>query len=149
MAALNEALQDEYRARALYRAVIDKFGAVHPFINIVEAENRHAEALLSLYAKYAQPAPKDDWPSRVVAPDSLEQACRDGVAAEVENAAMYDRLIAVVSEPDIIAVFNRLHAASQENHLPAFRRCVAREAGGDVRPTGPGGRRHRHRGGQA
>ena len=35
--ALNESLQDEYKARATYRAIIQAFGPVRPFINIVEA----------------------------------------------------------------------------------------------------------------
>lgn len=43
---LNEALLDEYKARDTYRKVIDSFGAVRPFVNIVEAEQRHIEALL-------------------------------------------------------------------------------------------------------
>jgi len=33
--ALTEALQDEYKARATYRKVMDTFGPVKPFIKIV------------------------------------------------------------------------------------------------------------------
>ena len=36
------ALDDEYRAEAIYDAVMQKFGEVRPFINIIEAERRHA-----------------------------------------------------------------------------------------------------------
>jgi hypothetical protein len=36
--ALREVLEDEYRARATYRAVIERFGPVQPFVNILEAE---------------------------------------------------------------------------------------------------------------
>ena len=35
---LEEALLDEYKARDTYRKIIDTFGAVRPFVNIVEAE---------------------------------------------------------------------------------------------------------------
>ncbi len=45
--ALVEALQDEYKARATYRLVISKFGEIRPFINIIESEERHIQALLS------------------------------------------------------------------------------------------------------
>ncbi|MGB7250036.1 MAG: hypothetical protein WBC73_13945, partial [Phormidesmis sp.] len=38
--AMVEAINDEYRARALYGAVLEKFGEVRPFSNIVQAENR-------------------------------------------------------------------------------------------------------------
>ncbi len=34
---LTEALQDEYKSQATYRKVIEKFGPVRPFINVVEA----------------------------------------------------------------------------------------------------------------
>ena len=43
---LIEAIDDEYKARATYRLVIREFGEIRPFINIVEAESRHIEALL-------------------------------------------------------------------------------------------------------
>lgn len=36
------------KARAFYRLVIKMFGPVWPFINVVEAEDRHARALESL-----------------------------------------------------------------------------------------------------
>ncbi len=49
---LIEAINDEYKACATYRLVISTFGEIRPFINIVEAEGRHIEALLPLFAKY-------------------------------------------------------------------------------------------------
>lgn len=41
--ALCEALDDEYKARAIYRAVIGRFGPVLPFANIVHSEQRHLD----------------------------------------------------------------------------------------------------------
>lgn len=38
----------EEQGRAFYRLVIKMFGPVWPFINVVEAEDRHARALESL-----------------------------------------------------------------------------------------------------
>ena len=38
--ALQIALYDEYRARATYSGVVAAFGAVLPFVNIVEAEKQ-------------------------------------------------------------------------------------------------------------
>lgn len=46
IAALEEALLDEYKARATYNKVIEVFGLIRPFSNIVEAEGRHVQALL-------------------------------------------------------------------------------------------------------
>ena len=146
--ALNEALTDEYKARAIYGKVIEAFGAVRPFVNIVEAEQNHIDDLLPLFGRYGIPVPRDDWAQKVQAPASLLEACEAGVKAEVENAAMYDRLLNAAAEyPDVCATFRRLRAASQNRHLPAFQRCVARESspnrGGRGGGFGPGSGRGR------
>ncbi len=124
--ALNAALMDEYKARDTYRKIIERFGEVRPFSNIVEAEQTHIDLLLPLYAAHHIPVPPAPDPARIEAPASLLEACQTGVAAEIENVALYDRLLAMVSEPDVIEVFQRLQAASRDHHLPAFQRCVQR-----------------------
>lgn len=124
---LVEAINDEYKARATYRHVIKKFGEVRPFINIVEAEGRHIEALLPLFKKYGIDIPEDNWDSRIQTPGSLMDACREGVNAEIENAEMYNRLLDLSKKyPDVQHVLKQLQRASSENHLPAFQRCVER-----------------------
>lgn len=144
--ALREALEDEYRARATYRKVIETFGPVRPFVNIVEAEDRHAMALLAIFDRFGLRPPADTWPQRVTAPASLVDACRAGVEAEIENEAMYTRLLAATSEPEVLAVMRRLQRASQERHLPAFRRCLERETDAETGSGGPGGGRGRGQG---
>ena len=127
---LIEAINDEYKARATYRLVINKFGDIRPFINIVEAEGRHIEALLPLFAKYGVAVPEDDWDSRIETPLSILDACRIGVEAEIENAEMYNRLLeSTIDYPDVQDVLMQLQRASRENHLPAFQRCVERGGG--------------------
>ena len=127
---LIEAINDEYKACALYRLVISTFGEIRPFINIVEAESRHIEALLPLFKKYGITVPEDDWNSRIEAPSSILDACHLGVEAEIENAEMYDRLLDSTKEyPDVQDVLIQLQRASKENHLPAFQRCVERGGG--------------------
>jgi hypothetical protein len=153
---LNEALLDEYRARDTYRKIIDTFGAVRPFINIVEAEQRHIESLLTLYEKYDVPLPAIPHPEQIEVPDTLVKACQMGVVAEIENLTLYDRLIESTDLPDVVEILQRLQAASRDKHLPAFQRCVeqygatgqepgsGRRRGGAFRGprghgTGPGG----------
>lgn len=144
-AALLEAINDEYKARATYRLVINTFGEVRPFINIVEAEGRHVEALKGLFEQYDLAIPVDDWASRVSVPDTLLEACQAGVQDEIDNAEMYDRLLEVTSDyPDVQSVLKRLQNASQNNHLPAFQRCVER----GVSSCGGGKGRQRRRRGQ-
>lgn len=124
---LIEAINDEYKARAIYRHVINKFGEIRPFTNIVNAESRHADALLPLFEKYGVAVPQDDWSSRTEAPQSILEACQMGVDAEIENAQMYERLLELTADfPDIQQVLIQLQRASTENHLPAFQRCVER-----------------------
>lgn len=125
-AALREALDDEYRALATYDQVIDDFGPVRPFINIREAEARHIAALSRLFEKYGLDLPRNAWPGKVPRFASVAEACRADVAEEIENARLYDRLLADVRRADIKAVFRRLQEASQLRHLAAFERCLAR-----------------------
>lgn len=126
IAALTEALEDEYKSRATYRKVIEVFGSIRPFINIVEAEDRHASALLRQFEQFGLQPPKDEWAGRIEAPSSIAAACEAAITAEIENAAMYDRLLEIVDNPSVRDVLLRLQDASQNRHLPAFRRCLER-----------------------
>ena len=134
--ALNEALEDEYLAWATYDQVIADFGEVPPFSNIREAEARHIEALCTLFARYGLPVPENPWPGKVTRYASLQAACEAGVAAEIANGEMYERLLGATQRPDILTVLRNLQEASQQRHLAAFQRCAQRSAGG-------GGGRHR------
>lgn len=138
--ALLEALDDEYRAWATYDQVIADFGEMQPFSNICEAEARHIEALRTLFLHYGLAVPANPWSGKVTRYANLPAACAAGVAAEIENAALYERLLASTQRPDILTVFRNLQAASQERHLPAFQRCVERGAGGGRRRRGWGNR---------
>ncbi len=144
--ALIEALEDEYKARATYRLILEKFGAVRPFINILESEERHIQALLPLFRKYRIPVPEDDWQHRVTVPNSLREACLAGVQGEIENAQMYQRLLALTQDyPDVQRVFLNLQRASQTRHLPAFQRCAERGTQQGFSPFQPGHGHHRNR----
>jgi len=147
-AMILEALTDEYKARAFYRLVIKVFGPVRPFINIVEAEDTHARALEALCARYGIPLQADDWETKLQPPASILEACRAGVEGEIENMAMYDRILKETTIPDIRALFQRLQARSRDAHLPAFERCVARggEAGRGKAQAGSGQKQFRRQG---
>lgn len=144
ISALHAAMDDEYQAWATYGQVVADFGEVMPFVNIRDAEARHIGALSVLFRAYGLPLPENTWPGRVPRFGSVQEACAAGIAAEVANAALYERLLAATRRTDILEVFQRLQEASQKRHLPAFRRCA--ERGGE---GGGSGHRHRHRGGRA
>ncbi len=122
--ALNEALDDEYHAWATYDQVIADFGDVRPFSNIRDAEARHIDALCTLFARYGLTIPDNPWPGQVDRCPDLQAACNAGIAAEIANGEMYDRLLQATQRPDILAVLRNLQQASQQRHLRAFRRCA-------------------------
>lgn len=128
---LMTALDDEWHAEATYAAVIDHFGPVRPFINIIEAECRHAQAIQQQLQRLGIPVPANRWSkANVPAPDTLADACEQAIAAEIENVALYDRLLPQIDDPAARHVLERLQAASRDRHLPAFRRCLARQKWG-------------------
>ena len=130
--ALVAAITDEYKAKALYSKILDKFGSQRPFSNIVEAEEKHIQILMPLFAKYQVPVPENNWSAKVNVPESMLEACKQGVAAEIENVKMYDEILPSINQADIKEVFIYLRDASRDNHLPAFQRCV--ERGGEMGP---------------
>jgi len=122
---LRIAVYDEFHAYETYRKVLDTFGDVKPFSNIIQAEINHYNALIPLLQKYNVEVPIDNWYERIELPKTLVECCEVGVAAEIDNIQMYDNLLLYVDEyPDIQDVLYKLQAASYNNHLPTFRSCV-------------------------
>ncbi|MEW8985684.1 MAG: DUF2202 domain-containing protein [Bacillus sp. (in: firmicutes)] len=112
--ALVYAIQDEYLAQARYDAVIGKFGNIRPFSNIKAAEQQHISALVALFQKYNKPIPEDNAKQYVTAPGTLKEAFNDGVQAEIDNIAMYDKLKNIPNLPeDAKMVFTQLGNASK------------------------------------
>ncbi|MFA6272134.1 MAG: hypothetical protein WC693_03420 [Patescibacteria group bacterium] len=124
--ALNSAIDDEYKARATYEAVISKFGSVRPFSMIIRAEEQHISSLKALYDKYGETIPEDPYqPATIEIPVTIKETCQVGVEAEIANARLYrDELLPAVTEyEDITTVFTSLMDASQDKHLTSFEKC--------------------------
>lgn len=121
---VQKAFDDEVKAYETYSAVIEKFGAVFPFVNIVQAEQTHQNALLAMAEKH-NIALIRNVPEEISIPNTLQECCELGVAAEIQNIQLYDKLLLHVNEyPEVQDLFYRLQAASFNNHLPAFRNGV-------------------------
>ncbi len=123
--AMTAGLMDEYHAQAVYQAVIDEFGAVRPFTNILRAEAQHVAAWAFLFERYGLDAPAA--PEAVAVPEfaSVAEACAAGAAAEVANFDLYDAMLDTFADyPDIIQAVTALRNASEFNHLPAFENCA-------------------------
>ena len=128
-AALVDLWEDEQHALAVYQSVIAQFGDVLPFTAIAQAEQSHAAALENAFARYgvAVPTvPTFDVPTFA----TLEDACAVAARAEIDNAALYDDLTSLFTQPDVLRVMANLSGASLNNHLPAFEAC----ASGDYEP---------------
>ena len=120
--------EGEYAAYATYAAVLDRYGEVSPFANIMVSEAKHIDALQRLLDRYGVPYPEENpYLGVVEAAESLAAAAQAGIDAEIANVALYeDQLAAVAQYPNIVEAFINLQRASQEKHLPAFERAAAR-----------------------
>ncbi|MCB1023980.1 MAG: hypothetical protein KDB79_06315 [Acidobacteria bacterium] len=117
------ALNDEYMAFATYTQINKDFNDPRPFVNIVQAEAKHADRLKVLFETYKIPVPENKWIGSVPKFESVAAACKAGVDAEIANRDLYSRLFKSTEREDILMVYRALQKASEDNHLPAFERC--------------------------
>ncbi len=127
------ALNDEYLAIAIYGQVNKDFDDPRPFSNIERAETRHAENLKELFNTYNLPIPENNWIGNVPKFQSVAKACEASLEAEVANRNLYDRLFDSTTREDILITYKALQRASEENHLPAFKRCGGSGGGSERR----------------
>ena len=113
-------INDEYKARAEYEAIVDEFGEQAPFTNLIRAETNHINALTNLFEMYGLDVPEDNGASVAVVPDSLQEAYEIGVEAEIANAALYENYLSQDLPNAVETVFTNLMNASAEKHLPTF-----------------------------
>jgi len=124
LAAMETAIQDEYRAEAIYQGVLDDFGSVLPFVNVLYAEQRPSTSIGQLYLNRGLAVPASlATPSSVPHFATLAAACAAAVEAERANLALYDRYLAQQLPADVERVFTNNRSASLHNHLPAFEIC--------------------------
>ncbi|MGC9346712.1 MAG: ferritin-like domain-containing protein [Anaerolineae bacterium] len=139
---LAEFLIDEHKALATYESIMADFGEVQPFASIARAEEQHIAALERVFSRYGVALP--EIPAfDIPAFGSLEEAAAAAAQAEIDNAALYDRLMGEIDNPDVLRVADNLRAASLNNHLPAFEAAasgdyVAGEASGTMNQSGRG-----------
>ena len=116
---LTYAIQDEYAAKAEYAAIMEAYGAILPYSNIVKAESRHISALLPLFEAHDVGVPVDDAASRVTVPGSLQESDEIDVEAEIRDNEMYESFLKEDLPEDVRIVFENKKRAS-ESHPRAF-----------------------------
>lgn len=129
---LKYAILDEYNAQATYQAIIDTYGNVRPFTNIVIAEQTHIDLLTDLFVAYGFTVPDNNAALTVTVPASISEAIAEGKEAETQNIAIYEAFLASDDLPDDVkAVFEALINASNK-HLNAFSRNRLYGLGTDI-----------------
>ena len=89
----------------------------------MKSEQQHVNALITQVTKYGVEIPTNPGLDSTATFDLISEACTAGVAAETEDAALYDDLKAVTTHSDLLRVYTTLQNASLSNHLPAFQAC--------------------------
>lgn len=120
---LQAAIVEEYMAYNTYAAIIDEYGQVAPFSRIVNAEQKHASALIRLADYYSVEVPENEGKTFDFTYTTLAEACQVGVEIETLDAADLQKLISETENPNLIKVYTNLMKASLEKHLVAFEAC--------------------------
>jgi hypothetical protein len=136
---LTYAIQDEYLARAEYVKIMDIYGVQKPFSNIILSEERHIAMLKPLFSKYGLALPPDTATDYIVVPGSLLEVYETGIAAEINNIAMYEKFLEQELPYDVRTAFIKLRDASY-NHLAAFQNKADQASRGG---SGCGGQKYR------
>lgn len=131
-AALIAVLDEERLAKHAYEVVLTKFPALMPFVNLVEAEAKHEQAVIRVMTSYRIPIPENRWgvTSFVPTPPTVDDAYLLGVRIETEDIQMLTQYLRTVREPNVRQLFTHLKSASQ-SHLAAIRRVMSGGCTGD------------------
>lgn len=120
---LQAAIVEEYMAYNTYNEIINEYGQVVPFSRIVNAEQKHAEALLRLADNYSVAIPENVGQTFDISYTNLVEACQVGVQVETMDAADLQKMISETENPNLIRVYTNLMNASLNKHLVAFEAC--------------------------
>ena len=123
--ALERAILEEYGAYNLYQYIANTYDYGDLFAQIAQSEQQHISALIRQAEKYGMVVPENPGLTNPPVFTSQEEACQAGVAAEQQDADLYDELMLLTDKADLERVFTRLQTASLESHLPAFEACLA------------------------
>ena len=132
---LQHAYDTEMNAYHTYSKVVGAFGDVFPFSNVLQAEQNHQAALMQVASIHNIELQSQEYGEPFV-PKTVLECCEIGVACELKTIRVYDELLGFVKDyPEVQDLFYRLQAASYNNHLTAFRQCVAAYAKQDSAPA--------------
>jgi hypothetical protein len=103
---LNYVIQDEYLARPEYEAILQEYGIIRPFSNIIRSGERHISWFVPLFEQHGFEIIEDNASDHVVFPENIKTALENGVQAELEIIAMYEVFLEENLPEDVQAVLN-------------------------------------------
>ncbi len=122
--ALIDATTSEFKALALYQAVVKKLGDERPFVSWIRSgPERIDENLKPLFVKYGMTMPAAPDASKVVAPASLKDACRIAGQFEGERVAMYEKFLKTTKEADVVEAFTKMRDAAKRRQNGVREHC--------------------------
>lgn len=119
--AIIEAVNAEYKAIAMYKAIALRHKDTRPFSNWAQSDR--SDELKALFPKYGVALPADTFAGKAQAPSSVAEACKAANQIETGLVAMYERLLKTVKEADIVAVFTDLRDGSKRRVGALGRHC--------------------------
>ena len=121
LSALDSALRSKFKTCALYRMVLQAFGPVKPFKDLLKIEEKYRLVLTGLARRYDRPSPADEWEGQVAIPVSFVEACEEAIQQERENDRLYTSLLDQIADPAQRRVLMRMRNVSQISQLPSFK----------------------------
>lgn len=122
---LTLAIEDEYSAKATYQALLVLFPQARIIENLLDAEQKHIDALVPLFATYNVTIPLESTIPLTVTYGTIQEAAIDIVAKEVSNIEMYAHFLTQSDLPsDVEFLFTHLMNASIK-HQAAGERVAA------------------------
>jgi hypothetical protein len=123
--AWRTALDEEYRAEAVYASLVTKFGTRPSFRVIAQSDRHQAWILESLGMAHGLELPTNSSATPAIAVDlkTTAAACRAGLESEKKAIALYEELLKKDLPVDLRRAFEHLRAASADHHLHDFEAC--------------------------
>lgn len=119
---LTDALTSEREAIALYTAIIDEYGSVQPFTNLLEAALNHERAIERLFDYYGLLVPPETTVT-AEAPDTLELALNGALTLERAQEDLYANFLSLTDDSHTEAVVTQILKSSTV-HIESVQSCL-------------------------
>ena len=119
---LEYAAEEEYLARANYKAAITMTGTAKPFSDMVKKSDTDIASLQKLFTDRQLPVPTDESKIHVTFPFDFNSAKQAGEQMEADRLAMYERFLREPNLPNDLRVFFLQVKETSMKNLRTFQR---------------------------